>query len=109
MFFKHIVLVISSCSLLVSSLTMAAVAAEDTPEKSRLCAGCHGTTGISIKPEIPNLAGQKKDYMVTEIHDFREGKRKDPMMSNVARILSDEDIEELATFFSHQDTKQDLD
>jgi cytochrome c553 len=106
----HIMYIIAGCSLLVSSLTMGAVAADDAKEKlsvpplkSRLCAGCHGADGISISPNIPNLAGQKKNYIVAEINDYRSGRREDPMMSKVAKGLTDRDVEELATYFSNLD------
>jgi len=94
-------------SLMVSSLTMATVAADNMPEKSGLCAGCHGANGISNNPRIPNLAGQKRDYLIREINDYRKGERIDPMMSNVAKGLSDNEIEELAEYFSHMDSHVD--
>jgi len=69
-------------------------------EKSMLCAGCHGETGISITPTIPNLAGQKEQYLVKAIKDYRDGKRKDPMMASIAQGLKDDDIVDLAAYFS---------
>jgi len=104
---KYMIYLFAGCSLLMSSLTMATVAADNAPEKSRLCAGCHGTNGISTNPRIPNLAGQKRDYLIREINDYRKGERVDPMMSNVAKGLSDDEIEELAEYFSHMDTHFD--
>jgi len=103
MLLKHITFVIAACSLMVSSLTMATVSADNAPEKSRICAACHGSAGISTKPHIPNLAGQKKDYLINEIKDYRKGDREDPLMSPIAKGLSDSDIEELATYFSNLD------
>ena len=104
---RHIIYIFAGCSLLVSSLTMGAVSADDAdkapPMKSRLCAACHGSDGISINPDIPNLAGQKKNYLVREINDYRKGDREDPMMSPIAKGLTDSDVEELAEFFSKLD------
>ena len=97
---KFMMYMFLGCSLLVSSLTMATVAADNVPLKSKLCAGCHGANGISISPTIPNLAGQKRAYLIREINDYRSGDRTDPMMSKVAKGLNDEDVEELAEYFS---------
>ena len=64
------------------------------------CAACHGQNGIGIIPLYPNLAGQKREYLVTQLHAFRDGSRKNPIMSPMAVHLSDADIENLAAYFS---------
>lgn len=69
-------------------------------EKSTLCASCHGENGISPNDLWPNLAGQKAGYLVKQMKAFRDGDRKDPMMSPMAANLSDEDIDNLAAFYS---------
>lgn len=69
-------------------------------EKSALCAGCHGSDGISLVDEIPNLAGQKEVYLVKVLGDYRSGTRKNPIMSSIAQGLSDDDIRDLAAYFS---------
>ena len=68
--------------------------------KSGLCAGCHGADGKSMSPLIPNLAGQKEQYLAKAIKDYKTGIRKDPMMSSMTGSLSDADIADLAAFFS---------
>lgn len=68
--------------------------------KSAVCAACHGATGISANPIWPNLAGQKDAYLVKQIKAFRDGTRKDPMMSPMAAPLTDADIDNLAAYFS---------
>lgn len=69
-------------------------------EKSVLCMGCHGAQGISISPDIPNLAGQKDAYLVTTLKDFRAEVRKNPIMNSMVKTLTDADIENLAAYFS---------
>lgn len=69
-------------------------------EKSMLCSGCHGADGISLTLDIPNLAGQKEAYLVKAIKDYRTGSRKNPMMNSLAQGLSDDDIANLAAYFS---------
>jgi len=68
--------------------------------KSATCAGCHGADGISQNDLWPNLAGQKEGYMVAQLKAFRAGERSNPMMSPMAAPLSDEDIADLAAYFS---------
>jgi cytochrome c553 len=67
---------------------------------SAACAGCHGPEGISANPLWPNLAGQKQAYLVRQLRAFRDGTRRDPMMSPMARPLSDADIDNLAAYYS---------
>lgn len=69
-------------------------------DKSMLCAGCHGANGISISPNIPNLAGQKEAYLAKAINDFKSGARKDGMMSSVASGIADADVADIAAYFA---------
>ena len=68
--------------------------------KSPVCAACHGTEGCSSNPLWPNLAGQKNQYLAKQLKAFRDGGRNDPLMSPMAKPLSDEDIDNLAAFYS---------
>jgi len=87
--------------LLVSvNVSMAAGDAAAGKAKSSVCAGCHGAAGISANPLWPNLAGQKEGYIVKQLKAFRAGTRTDPMMSPMAKPLSDADIDNLAAHFS---------
>lgn len=69
--------------------------------KAQTCVGCHGAAGISNNPLWPNLAGQKDAYLVKQLKAFRDGTRQDPMMSPMAKPLSDEDIDNLAAYYSN--------
>ncbi|GJM04201.1 MAG: hypothetical protein DHS20C09_01920 [marine bacterium B5-7] len=68
--------------------------------KSANCAACHGAEGVSAMEIWPNLAGQKSGYLVKQMKAFRDGSRKDPMMSPMAAALTDEDIDNLAAYYS---------
>jgi cytochrome c553 len=68
--------------------------------KAMTCMACHGAAGISPNDIWPNLAGQKEGYLVKQITAFRDGVRVDPMMAPMVRSLSDDDIANLATYFS---------
>ena len=86
-------------SLSVYSTAMAGDAAAGKA-KSESCVSCHGMNGRSTNPNNPNLAGQKKNYLIKAMKDYKEGKRQDPMMSSMVSALSDEDIENIAEFYS---------
>ncbi len=65
------------------------------------CADCHGEKGIAPSGLWPNLAGQKRGYLVSQIKAFREGRRKDPLMQPVVQSLSDKQIARLADYYTH--------
>lgn len=69
-------------------------------QKASVCSACHGLNGISVMQNYPNLKGQKEQYLIKALRDYRSGRRSDPMMSPMARPLSDRDIDDLAAYFS---------
>jgi cytochrome c553 len=73
--------------------------------KSAVCAGCHGADGNSTIPMYPRLAGQHEQYLVTALKEFKAGTRSNPIMKPMATPLSDQDIENLAAYFSSQPCK----
>lgn len=64
------------------------------------CTSCHGLDGRSRDPDIPNLAGQKKNYLAKALRDFRIGERRQLMMNFLAKSMSDEDIENYAKYYA---------
>ena len=68
--------------------------------KSMMCAACHGAAGISAVPMYPNLAGQKEAYLAKQLKDFKSGKRQDPVMAPMAKMLSDEDLVNIAAYYA---------
>lgn len=64
------------------------------------CQPCHGVDGLSKLPIAPNLAGQPVDYLVKALGEFKSGVRKNEMMSLVVPNLSDQDIADLAAWYS---------
>ncbi|PKG99861.1 cytochrome c [Paraglaciecola sp. MB-3u-78] len=71
--------------------------------KSVTCGACHGNNGISMIPMYPNLAGQKEQYLVIQLKAFRDGDRKNMVMTPMATGLSDTDIDNLSAYFSSLD------
>jgi cytochrome c553 len=68
--------------------------------KATACFACHGETGRSPNSIWPNLAGQKAEYLEKQLLSFKKGTRKDPMMNPVAENLSDQQIQEIAQYYS---------
>lgn len=71
-------------------------------EKSAACAACHGADGNAPTPTFPSLAGQYEDYLVQALHEYKSGKRSNPIMAGQVAALSDEDIENLAAYYAEQ-------
>ena len=67
-----------------------------------VCAPCHGLNGISLVMAYPNLAGQKEKYLIGQLEAYRSGDRKnEEAMSPLAAELSDQDIKDLAAYYSN--------
>lgn len=64
------------------------------------CAVCHGREGESANAIYPRLAAQHPDYMVKQLMDFRDGRRKGDAMPEMAKDLTDPQIRELAAWFA---------
>ena len=94
--------------LLISSLfwlNSFALASENISgkEKAFTCLGCHGQAGLrNAYPNyhVPRLAGQTKEYIEAALKAYKNGERDHPTMQGNASTLSEEDISEVATYFS---------
>lgn len=99
------------CALGLSGAT---VAAEDSASpflkgdakageaKAAVCAACHGPKGVSAIPAWPKLAGQGAPYLYTQLKHFKDGSRNNAVMAGQVAALSDQDMQDLATYFSAQ-------
>ena len=70
--------------------------------KSAICAACHGVDGNSAVPNWPKIAGQHEAYLVRQIVLIKSGARMVPEMAGITPGLDQEDIEDLAAYFSSQ-------
>jgi len=68
--------------------------------KSETCAGCHGADGISAGLPGPTLAGQDEAYLVNALRDYKSGKRDNPMMSPMVAGMSDDELVDVAAYYS---------
>ncbi len=81
-------------------------------DKSAVCAACHGADGNSVVSMYPKLAGQHAEYIYKQLVDLKQGMvsggkegRMDPVMSGMAMPLSDQDMKDLAVYFSSLNMK----
>lgn len=109
--------------LLASLLTAAALAAPalpafaagETPAKPDLvkgqasfeavCAACHGADGNSTIVVNPKLAQQHPEYLLKQLHDFKDDKRADPVMKGFAMMLSEEEMANITAWLAKQPAK----
>ncbi len=70
--------------------------------KAATCIACHGQGGNAVVTIYPKLAGQSAEYIVKQLTEFKNGQRNDPVMSGMAAPLSEQDMVELAAYFSVQ-------
>lgn len=94
------ILVVTAATLI--NATGRAHAAEPIPIVRAQCAICHGERGESAHPEFPQLAGQNAVYLRKQLQDFKTGARQHESMTPIAQGLSDEQVQLLADYFSHQ-------
>lgn len=67
------------------------------------CAACHGHDGDHTTAQtIPKLAQQLEPYIEKQLDDFKSGARKNSIMSSMASTLSDQDVKDVAAYFSSQ-------
>lgn len=90
---------------MVASNVLAQAGDAKPPAKADACTECHGADGNSTNPLYPNLAQQTARYIYLELKDFKEGRRKDPLMSPVAATLETSEMLALADWFSKQKEK----
>lgn len=69
-------------------------------QKSRMCSACHGPAGISRVASYPSIAGKPETYLAEQLQAFRSGARDNPMMSSIAKNLSDDDVAALAHYYA---------
>ena len=104
---KRVLTIAALAAFAVSPAAWAKGSAEAGKTKAaQVCAACHGPEGNKPSaPDQPILAGQHYDYLVQALSDYKSGKRSNPIMKGFATTLSTKDMEDLAAWFSSQDSK----
>lgn len=95
----------------VTALASGLSAADENPAakagkgKATTCSACHGVDGNSTTDQWPNLAGQHASYIVHQLKAFKSGDRPNAAMQSFASMLSDEDMRDIAAYYSSQKIK----
>lgn len=78
---------------------------QNARDKVSMCIGCHGIEGYKATfPElyhVPMIAGQNAKYIETALNEYKKGARSHPTMDAIAGSLSDQDIADLAAYYSN--------
>jgi len=96
---RHLTRLVALAALVAAGPALAGDMA--TPEKVTVCAACHGADGKAVMPMYPHLAGQYSNYIEQALKEYRSGARKNPVMAAQAATLTDQEIRQLAEYFSH--------
>jgi cytochrome c553 len=99
---RTIVLTVCLLSGPVAALAQDAGDAAAGATKAATCTACHGLNGNSVNPEWPVLAGQNAAYLSDQITRFRDGKRANVLMQPMVAALTNQDIADLAAYYSEQ-------
>lgn len=101
--------------LILSAIAEAGLAAEiignpkAAPAKIEMCIGCHGIPGYKASfPEVyqvPMIGGQSAKYIEAALNAYKKGDRKHPSMNGVAASLTDQDIADVAAYYSQHAKK----
>jgi cytochrome c553 len=95
-------------SMAVSAAEPAAPAKPDLGKgqaiSTQVCAACHTVDGSRGSPANPIIQGQFPEYIAKQLHEFKSGARKNPVMSGMAAPLSDDDIRNVAAFYGSKAT-----
>ena len=94
---KQILLLVTT---LFGSLGASAADLQQGRAKANACAVCHGQNGLASHPEAPNLAGQPIIYVTQQLKNYKTGRRTNEIMSVIAKPLSEQDIDDLALWYS---------
>ncbi len=77
---------------------------EDGKKKISMCVGCHGIpnykTAFPKTYRVPKIAGQNSGYLVSALKAYRDGQRSHPSMQAVAGSMTDQDMADVAVFYS---------
>jgi cytochrome c553 len=105
--------VLAAAFILIASLAAGGLQAAGDPAKgaqlSTTCMGCHGIPGYRNgypSYRVPKLGGQKPDYMVAALQDYRAQNRAHPTMYAQAATMSEQDLQDIAAFFASEGEPQ---
>ena len=99
---KTIIIFVSIVLATLSAISLASGDAEAGQAKSAPCMACHGLAGNSTIPIYPKLAGQGEGYIIKQLQEFKSGARENAIMAGIASLLSEQDMLDIAAYYSTQ-------
>jgi cytochrome c553 len=97
-----LVAVSGAIALAASTFAQGANPQAGAAKAKEVCAACHGMDGNSPTPDYPRLGGQPSDYLAHSLRAYKDGRRKNPIMSGFASALTEQDIQNLAAYYASQ-------
>src|SRR5665647_819920 len=73
-----------------------------------MCAGCHGSDGVSTQKGVPNIAGQRPVYLHLELKIYQAGGRGNKTMTNTVKYMNDDAIMKVSAYYASQDPAEPL-
>ncbi|MDH4870733.1 c-type cytochrome [Pseudomonas sp. BN515] len=86
----------------ITGMAHAAGDAKAGQAKAAVCGACHGPDGNSAAPNFPKLAGQGERYLLKQMKDIKAGNRTVLEMTGLLTNVSDQDMADIAAYFSSQ-------
>lgn len=71
-------------------------------QTATVCANCHGEGGNSVKPEFPNLAGQNPNYLLEQMRQFADGRRRYEFMEGMIKAMTSDEKVGVVLFYASQ-------
>lgn len=93
------------CGMALAQFSLAAGDPEAGMIKAETCLGCHGIENYkNVYPtfRVPKVAGQNADYLVIALKAYKSGERKHPTMVSQATTMTEQDMADIAAYFSSQ-------
>ncbi len=93
--------------ILATSTALAQGDAQAGQAKTAVCAACHGASGNdSLLPNVPKLGGQGERYLTKQLVEIKSGTRAVPLMTGMLNAMTDQDLADIAAWFSSQSAPQ---
>jgi cytochrome c553 len=101
--------VVTAAALAMGASAYAAGDAAAGKQKTAMCEGCHGIAGYRTAfpsvYSVPKIGGQHAGYIVKALQGYKSGERSHPTMRAIAAGLSDQDMSDLAAYYSADTAK----
>jgi cytochrome c553 len=97
---------VAACALLLTAMTVSTAEAASIyagqMRAATVCSSCHGVKTPPSDAPFPPLAGRDADYLQTALKQYRDKTRKSDIMNAIAGSMSDDDIANVAAYYSRQ-------